>query len=1074
MKRWTKYLLFALTFSLLCLSVYNCDDEESGLVGITPSIGLSLNDNEAEALDFGQVYICKTAKLATKVTNTGTARLEIGSVSVEESGDEYAEFSTDVEKDVKLELEPRDFHPMLVSYTPKNLGTDEGTISITNNSDKNPFTVDLKGEGVAPDIQVCAVDGGECNKMGESLKVTLNKTVSSSPPETLCTKYKAVNNSSEKSIALHSIQRDLGVTQEFTVKPTIANLTLAPEESVEFEVCYSPKDGGEDLGIIIIDSDQCPLLLEITAKGKGPKICPDPLPVLDFGDVPVGAASKEKIIFENCGIEDDLTITEIKLIKNSREYFSVGAPSKMPKTLKPGEKLGVEVTYGPKSLGPDDGSVSVKSNDPSAPEGVISIRGNGVQSTECDLDVIPRLINVGMVAPNYESRREVKVVNVGQKPCVVTGIDDPIPGSNTKPGEFSLDKKPQLPLTIAPGQFNTFEVVYKPVDINYDEGVFHVKSNDPFESDLEIKLKGEGSTTAICKFVVEPASTSTISQTDGELNFGQVNLHTAKVKQVFLKNIGTIECTIKNATYTPPSGLICTIGGSSGACAPVYSLPNPAQFSNVKVSPGQKAKIDVQYKPTTKGVFGGATGGTGLTSKFLLHRLDIITDDLDFTSRYKKTGPTAVNPAKGTFVVALLGQAVEADIDIIPDEIDAGTITLNCNSPDQCIKIYNTGNAILTISNVRVEPPGSPFRITKAAKLPIQLKGGESTEICVRYKPAKDGTDSGFLVVESDDGNEPEVKVPMKGKGTTETHQKDIFDQLDKPKVDVLFIIDNSGSMGDEQSSIATNFSMFMQEAQQAATPVDFQMGVISTEVNDSRSPDKAAGHSMDIEPGVLWGDPTIINSSHSDPVSAFQKNVKIGTCCSDEQEAGLQAAKMALSMPIIEGKNKGFLREDAKLSIIMVSDEEDQSNGPVDLYIDFFKSIKGFRNDSLMDVSVICGLPNDPSCTSGSVPHAEVGARYVEVADKTGGLKRSICSSNWGKDLADLGVLTFGVKTEFILTRMAVSSSLKVTVNNQPMTMGTDYDYDPNTNSIIFKSHAIPPKGAKVSVSYDVACNKN
>ena len=46
-----------------------------------------------------------------------------------------------------------------------------------------------------------------------------------------------------------------------------------------------------------------------------------------------------------------------------------------------------------------------------------------------------------------------------------------------------------------------------------------------------------------------------------------------------------------------------------------------------------------------------------------------------------------------------------------------------------------------------------------------------------------------------------------------------------------------------------------------------------------------------------------------------------------------------------IGGWNKGFLREDAQLEIIALSDEEDQSSGDLGFYR-FFRSIKGFNSE--------------------------------------------------------------------------------------------------------------------------------
>ena len=57
---------------------------------------------------------------------------------------------------------------------------------------------------------------------------------------------------------------------------------------------------------------------------------------------------------------------------------------------------------------------------------------------------------------------------------------------------------------------------------------------------------------------------------------------------------------------------------------------------------------------------------------------------------------------------------------------------------------------------------------------------------------------------------------------------------------------------------------------------------------------------------------------------------------------------------------NAGFLREDAKLYIICISDEQDQSRGNPDFYVDFFSSIKGYHNTEMLKVSAIVGdAPN-------------------------------------------------------------------------------------------------------------------
>ena len=167
-------------------------------------------------------------------------------------------------------------------------------------------------------------------------------------------------------------------------------------------------------------------------------------------------------------------------------------------------------------------------------------------------------------------------------------------------------------------------------------------------------------------------------------------------------------------------------------------------------------------------------------------------------------------------------------------------------------------------------------------------------------------------------------------------------------------------------------------------------------------------------------------------------------------------------------------------VDLIMVSDEVDQSPGPPDFYVDFFKNIKGFRNDQLMDVSVVVGdVPN--GCSYGGI-YADAAPRYKYVQEATGGIFRSHCSANWGSTLSDLGLDTFAARTQFPLTRSAAPGTIVVTVDahdgNGPQSVPEDIDgsgdgweYDGSSNSIVFGDDAVPPRGATITVSYETTC---
>lgn len=137
-------------------------------------------------------------------------------------------------------------------------------------------------------------------------------------------------------------------------------------------------------------------------------------------------------------------------------------------------------------------------------------------------------------------------------------------------------------------------------------------------------------------------------------------------------------------------------------------------------------------------------------------------------------------------------------------------------------------------------------------------------------------------------------------------------------KVDILFVIDNSGSMGPIQDKVKVNIENFITTlAEQDIN--DFQIGVVTTDMSDLT-------HS-----GKLQGSPKIINAktmSKPQIISTFTKNVGVGTL-GTSYEKGLDAIRVATSSHMTKpgGPNAGFLRQNTPLAIFIVSDEDDCSN---------------------------------------------------------------------------------------------------------------------------------------------------
>ena len=276
---------------------------------------------------------------------------------------------------------------------------------------------------------------------------------------------------------------------------------------------------------------------------------------------------------------------------------------------------------------------------------------------------------------------------------------------------------------------------------------------------------------------------------------------------------------------------------------------------------------------------------------------------------------------------------------------------------------------------------------------------------------------------------------------------------------DILFVIDNSCSMSEEQAALGNNFGNFIGTLTQQN--IDFQIGVTTTDVDSSGEQGRL------VEPSGV----RIVRPSTPNAASVLAANVQLGTNGS-YSEKGLEAAYLALSDPLINTHNAGFVRTGASLAVIVLSDEEDSSSRPLPFYESFFGSLKG--PSGRFAFHAIVGT-RQPNC-SGPGGRADYGARYIQVAQNSGGLVDSICNTTWGPTLDSLAAGGFGRQRQFVLSSAPVASTIAVLVDGVTVPSvssgGTQHwSYSQSTNSVDFGAGAIPAASATIDVEYTVAC---
>jgi len=157
----------------------------------------------------------------------------------------------------------------------------------------------------------------------------------------------------------------------------------------------------------------------------------------------------------------------------------------------------------------------------------------------------------------------------------------------------------------------------------------------------------------------------------------------------------------------------------------------------------------------------------------------------------------------------------------------------------------------------------------------------------------------------------------------------DRFEQASPLAVDILFVIDDSCSMGPMQTELSQSFPLFMSYL--LGSGIDYHLGVTSTSIVSSAS--YCGGSYRDGElvsaQGIRW-----IDADTPNPESVFSQMATLGTRGSG-CEQGLGATYRALD-PQFHSVNNGFLRADAELHTIVMSDEDDQTEAQVITLGDF------------------------------------------------------------------------------------------------------------------------------------------
>jgi hypothetical protein len=315
--------------------------------------------------------------------------------------------------------------------------------------------------------------------------------------------------------------------------------------------------------------------------------------------------------------------------------------------------------------------------------------------------------------------------------------------------------------------------------------------------------------------------------------------------------------------------------------------------------------------------------------------------------------------------------------------------------------------------------------------------------------------------------------------GSFTRHVCDQFVTEERAAADILWVVDDSGSMEDDQMAVREAADA-MSEILEAAN-VDYRLGVARTFAplqNDPRRGNLVGGDlTRDLE---VFRDRVVVGAQ-----GGWEPGLQVGIAAIDNMSPRTAPGE----------EDEERLREDAALIVIHMSDERDQdvecaacgdgcANGesPEEGTPNFCTEAAGqqvidrfvaeYTSRGATTFALVGDLPNGCMQTQ-TRDDFEPGQGYVEVANATGGTFGSLCG-DMRMNLQNIAFAAVGVTSSYELSATPASATIRVAIGPPgngralPRSRENGFDYDPVTNRIsLFGDDVRPQKGDEVVVGY-------
>lgn len=514
------------------------------------------------------------------------------------------------------------------------------------------------------------------------------------------------------------------------------------------------------------------------------------------------------------------------------------------------------------------------------------------------------------------------------------------------------------------------------------------------------------------------------------------------------------------------TGTACDFFSCAGCCTGGTCVGTGSQSATGCGLNGAACAACAAGATCTGGVCTGGTTCNATTCAGCCNGNTCVSATSDASCGHSGSACVSCGPGQACTAGTCVPTVTPACIVITPNDYDFGTVQTGCRSAAKGFTLRNVCPTTVTVNAVGVAG-STAFASGALPMLPATLAANATQSFTVTFTPAAVGTASATLVVGVTQAAMSAVyQTRLTGSGASSGANVETFTL--PTKTDVVLVVDNSCSMSSAQMALGSNANAFLAYAFGAG--VDFHLAVTTTDMT-----------AMGARGAFVGPAPTrVLKSTTPNLLSEFNARVNVGINGS-ASELMFAPAAASVTAPLVTTTNAGFLRGDANLSVLALTDAAEQSGLTVDQWAEQLLAVKGWRQRNRFSYSIIG--PTQPTAPAGCF-YDGLGSdpRHRDMIARTGGVSTEICSLPntmvWRPEAQRVGQAVFGGRATWFLTGVpspATATGLAVSIGGVLVpelgVAGRNWSYDATRNAVVFEPGSLPAPGQTVSFAYSVAC---